>query len=650
MCGITGFLDASGLSDNASSHLDSMVAALSHRGPDSSGSWLDRHRGIALGHTRLSIIDLSPAGNQPMASPSGRYQMVFNGEVYNHLELRKAVGNGVAWQGHSDTETLLASFERVGLVETLRRVVGMFALALWDRQENQLFLTRDRLGEKPLYYGWQGSTLLFASELKSLKVHPAFRFELDESCLASYLKNGYIPAPNSIYKGIRKLEPGHIYRCSVAPPQKAESLSAYWSLSDVVSSSEPFTGTDEDAVNELERLLTQAISLQRVADVPLGAFLSGGIDSSTIVALMQKNTTRPVRTFTVGFGESEFDESHAAREVAKHLGTEHEEIVVSPSESLRVIPLLPAMFDEPFGDVSAIPTWLLTKLARKQVTVALSGDGGDELFAGYDRYRRTAKLWTSVSRLGPIGKALGSSMLALVPADALQHLMVTAGIGRFPHLFKSRVAGVRAAFGASSVDQVYDLRMSLWSNPSKLLEQSSTPAASFASGAKYNRIDPTERMMVIDALSYMPDDVLVKVDRAAMSNSLETRVPLLDHRIVEFCWTLPQSMRVRDGTSKWLLRQLLYRYVPPSLLNRPKQGFGVPMGSWLRGPLREWAEEHLTDQRLASSPFKPKPIKDIWKQHLSGSVDWQHHLWPILAFQEWASHDARLRRSLSNTR
>lgn len=643
MCGITGFLDTTGLSGDASLHLESMVATLSHRGPDASGTWLDSDSGIALGHTRLSIVDLSLAGGQPMASPSGRFQMVFNGEIYNHLEIRRAVGSGVTWRGHSDTETLLASFERFGVAETLKRVVGMFALALWDSQEKRLVLTRDRLGEKPLYYGWQGSILLFASELKAIKAHPAFRFELDASSLASYLKYGYIPAPLSIYKGIFKLEPGHILQCTPTSTHRVGNLSAYWSLEDVISKSQLFEGTDDDAVNELERLLSQAISLQRVADVPLGAFLSGGIDSSTIVALMQKGAGRPVRTFTVGFDESEFDESHTAREVARHLGTDHTEIVVSPAESLQVIPLLPSMFDEPFGDVSAIPTWLLAGLARKQVTVALSGDGGDELFAGYDRYHRTSRLWSTANRFGPLARALIGSSLSLVPAGPLQRLMVGSRIGRFPHLFKSRVDGVRTAFTADSVDRVYDLRMSSWAEPSQLLKQEATPSPSFASGARLDCTHPVERMMAVDALSYMPDDVLVKVDRAAMSNSLETRVPLLDHRVVEFAWTLPQTMRVRNGTSKWLLRQLLYKHVPQELVDRPKRGFGVPMGSWLRGPLRDWAEEHLSEAGLSSGPFKPEPIRRIWRQHLDGAADWQYHIWPILAFREWESHDSTLR-------
>lgn len=621
-----------------------MTAAIAHRGPDDAGGWLDPAVGVALGHRRLSILELSPAGAQPMESPSGRYVMVFNGEAYNHLELREAVGDGVAWRGRSDTESLLVAFEKFGVEETLRRTVGMFAFALWDRERRELTLARDRLGEKPLYYGWQGGALLFGSELKALKRHPNFRFDLDHDALAVYLKYGYLPAPYSIYQGIGKLLPGHLWRYAPDGPARAGVLTQYWSLADAAGAAEPFEGSDDEAIDELERLLGRAVALQRVADVPLGAFLSGGVDSSTVVALMQRQSPTPVRTFTVGFGESEFDESRAAREVARHLGTDHTEIVVTPRESLDVIPRLPHLFDEPFGDASAIPTWLLAGLARQQVTVSLSGDGGDELFAGYERYHRTAALWARARRPGPAGRALVRAGLSALPAVAVQRALMSGRVGKFPHLFEGRVRGLTAAFGEGPVDAVYDRRVTVWPDPTDLLDQRGVaPDPVWARTVESGRRDPTERMMAFDTLSYMPDDVLVKVDRAAMSHGLETRVPLLDHRLVEFAWRLAPDLRVREGKSKWILRQLLYRHVPRELVDRPKMGFGVPIGAWLRGPLRDWAEEHLSERSLESNgPFRAAPIRKLWAEHLSGAADWQHRLWPLLTYQEWARSDAEL--------
>lgn len=648
MCGIAGFLSPNNLTNDAPATLTRMVESITHRGPDAGGAWLDPERGVALGHRRLSILELSPAGSQPMASPSGRYIMVFNGEIYNHLELRSANSAGVAWRGRSDTETLLVSFEHLGVEETLERAVGMFALAVWDRERSELILARDRLGEKPLYYGWQGNVLLFGSELKALKRHPSFAFDLDQRGLSAYLKYGYIPAPDSIYLNIKKLKPGHIWRYAAGSPNRDGVLTQYWSLVDAAANAAPFEGSHDEATDELESLLKRSIELQRVADVPLGAFLSGGVDSSTVVALMQQQSSTPVRTFTVGFGESEFDESRAAAQVASHLGTDHTEIIVAPHESLDVIPLLPNLFDEPFGDVSAIPTWLLARLARTQVTVSLSGDGGDELFAGYDRYHRTAKLWLRAQKLGSAGRALARAGMSVIPAGTLQREMMRRKIGSFPHLFESRVEGIRAAFGEGTIDAAYDRRMSHWGDPRILLKVSADPASSWASQVEIGRSDPNERMMAFDTLAYMPDDVLVKVDRAAMAHGLETRVPLLDYRIVEFAWSLPHDMRVRNGTSKWLLRQLLHRHVPQALVDRPKKGFGVPMGTWLRGPLKEWAEEHLSVERLASGPLRAEPIRQLWSEHLSGIADWQHRLWPVLAFQEWERHDALLKRDLTS--
>lgn len=638
MCGITGFIETGGFSEEgAKESLARMALAVSHRGPDDAGVWLDAPRGVALAHRRLAIVDLSPAGHQPMTSASGRYVTLFNGEIYNHEELRAHVRPAPAWRGHSDTESLLAGFEAFGLEETLKRSVGMFAVAVWDRETARLTLARDRLGEKPLYYGKQGRTLLFGSELKALRAHPAFSGTIDQGALSSFLKHGYIPAPLSIYEGIFKLPPGTSVTFDVASGTTLPEPLPYWSLTQVAAGGSSFAGSDDDALDELERLLSVAVRGQLMSDVPLGAFLSGGVDSSTIVALMQSLGGAPVKTFTIGFSENEFDESAAAREVANHLGTEHAELVVTPAEAQAVIPRLPTIYDEPFGDSSAIPTWLLAGLARTQVTVALSGDGGDELFAGYSRYARTSRLWSCAAALSPTVRRAASLGMSAIPASALQRVMVELQVGGFPHLFSDRVRGFRTAFSASDVAALYDVRISNWPDPAAVLKSGATPTPSWAAKAELARTHPTERMMAFDTRSYLPDDVLVKVDRAAMSHSLETRVPLLDHRVVEFAWSLPHDLRVRAGEQKWLLKQLLYRHVPRALVDRPKQGFGVPISAWLRGPLKGWADELLSVQALElEGQFRAEPLRELWQQHLSGKADWQHRLWPVLMYQQWS--------------
>lgn len=637
MCGITGFIETGGFKEeSAKESLARMALAVSHRGPDDAGVWLDAPRGVALAHRRLAIVDLSPAGHQPMTSASGRYVIVFNGEIYNHDELRVAVRPAPAWRGHSDTESLLAGFEAFGLEETLERSVGMFAVAVWDRETARLTLARDRLGEKPMYYGKQGRTLLFGSELKALRAHPAFSGTIDQGALSSFLKHGYIPAPLSIYEGIHKLPPGTSVTFDAASGTTLPEPMPYWSLTEVAARASTFAGSDDEALDELERLLSRSVRGQLMSDVPLGAFLSGGIDSSTIVALMQSLGGAPVKTFTIGFSENAFDESAAAREVAKHLGTEHAELVVTPAEAQAVIPKLPTIYDEPFGDASAIPTWLLAGLARTQVTVALSGDGGDELFAGYGRYSRTSQLWSRAAALSPTARRAANLAMSAIPATALQRVMVSLQVGGFPHLFSDRVRGFRTAFSASDVAALYDVRISNWPDPAAVLKSGAAPTPSWAAKAELARTDPTERMMAFDTRSYLPDDVLVKVDRAAMSHSLETRVPLLDHRVVEFAWSLPHAMRVRGGEQKWLLKQLLYRHVPRTLVDRPKQGFGVPISAWLRAPLKAWADELLSVQALElEGPFRAEPLRELWQQHLSGKADWQHRLWPVLMYQQW---------------
>jgi len=631
MCGFAGFRRPGGFAeDTAQAQILAMADRLAHRGPDDSGTWLDGPAGIALGHRRLSILDLSRAGHQPMVSASGRFVLAYNGEIYNHGDLRKALDRrsgteGAAaertWRGHSDTETLLACVDADGIRSALEQSVGMFAFALWDRQNRELTLARDRLGEKPLYYGWQGGTFFFGSELKAFCAHPAFRAEVDRDALMLYLRHGYIPAPWSIYRGVRKLLPGTFLQLGPDPASRTlPEPTTYWSLADVATRglAEPFRGTEGEAIDELEARLLRAVSLQRVADVPLGAFLSGGIDSSTIVALMQACASRPVHTFSIGFDEQGYDEAPHAKAVAAHLGTDHTELYVTPRQAMDVIPRLPEIYDEPFGDSSAIPTFLVSHLARRHVTVSLSGDGGDELFAGYTRYARTQKLWELRRRLpGPTGRFLGKG---------------------FALLGRSQPAERTAAYlSASTLEQFYRVQISHWLHPEVLVKSGAEPGLPLFSGNRHSSwANPIEHLMFLDGMSYLPDDILVKVDRAAMAVSLETRVPMLDPGVVEFAWRLPLSMKVRGPETKWILRQVLYKHVPPPLLDRPKAGFGVPVGAWVRGPLREWADGLLSAGRLeAEGFFAANRVRQEWESYLAGRSGWNDRLWGVLAFQMW---------------
>ncbi|MDP2794823.1 MAG: asparagine synthase (glutamine-hydrolyzing) [Sulfurisoma sp.] len=640
MCGIAGCLGpGAGLRETASR----MAAALAHRGPDDAGDWADANAGIALAHRRLSVLDLSPAGHQPMVSASGRYVIAFNGEIYNHADLRReleAARQAIAWRGHSDTETLLAAIENWGLEPTLAKCVGMFALALWDCRERTLELARDRLGEKPLYHGRSGDMVLFASELKALRAHPAFRAEVDRDALALFLRHAYIPAPSSIYRGIRKLPPAAILRID---SDGRERLRYYWSVADAVRQglSRPFTGTATEATDELERHLARAIGGQRVADVPLGAFLSGGIDSSTVVALMQAQATTPVRTFSIGFHEEGHDEARHARAVASHLGTAHTELYVTPREARDVITRLPEIHDEPFADSSQIPMFLVARLARRHVAVGLSGDGGDELFGGYNRYFVGGALWQRLSHLPiPLRGAVARALRTPSPAawDRLHALVGPALPGRWRHTSVGdklhKLAGV---IDAASPAEVYRRLISHWPDPAALVVGAGdTPTGPAGQAVPEMLDDFVQSMMYLDTVGYLPDDILTKVDRAAMAVSLETRLPLLDHRIVEFAWSLPMSLKMRDGAGKWLLRQVLYRHVPRALVDRPKMGFGVPIDTWLRGPLRDWAESLLDAGRLRREGWlRPEPIRTCWEEHLSGRRNWQHRLWNVLMFQAW---------------
>ena len=645
MCGITGLLGnlaGHGLESTARR----MADTLHHRGPDDSGVWADEAAGIALSHRRLSILDLSPAGHQPMASAGGRYVIAFNGEIYNHLELRRALDasrSGMAWRGHSDTETLLAAFESWGVEETLRRVVGMFAIALWDRNQRVLTLARDRMGEKPLYYGWQGDAFLFGSELKALKAHPAFQGDVDRGALALLLRHNYVPAPWSIYQGIRKLPPGAFLQMSL-DCRDADPV-PYWSLTEVAERGmgSPFAGSDAEALDALEAHLGAAVRGQMVADVPLGALLSGGIDSTAIVALMQANNTQAVRTFTIGFEEHEYDEATHARAVAMHLGTDHTELRLSGDDALSVVPQMPAMYDEPFADSSQLPTHLVMKLARQHVTVALSGDAGDELFGGYNRYFLAPKVWRSVAWMPlPLRRALGVG-LTTVPVESINRfagpLSRRVGIalpGDKAHKLGRRLRDVRG------MDDLYTSLVSEWPQPEAIVVGGHIPANLLDDRSRWPRLpDPVARMMALDGLTYLPDDILVKVDRAAMAASLETRTPFLDRSVIEFAWSLPMHMKIRNGQGKWLLRQLLDRHVPRALMERPKMGFGIPLDAWLRGPLRDWAESLLAEDRLRREGYlHPEPVRAAWKAHLAGQASYGYRLWSVLMFQAWLEANA----------
>lgn len=641
MCGLTGFIVTPGRLSDPLHVLAAMADTLRHRGPDDGGTWFDRETGVALAHRRLAILDTSPAGHQPMFGQ--RYVMVFNGEIYNHRELRAALP-GRAWQGHSDSETLVAAFETWGVPATLRRSVGMFAIVLWDRIDQTLTLARDRLGEKPLYYGWQGGSFLFASELKALCAYPSFQREVDRNALASFLRFNSVPGPYSIYRGIRKLPPGTWL--TVKPGSLDATPQTYWSVVEAVAQGQrlPFTGSDGEAIEALDEKLRQAVAGQMMADVPLGAFLSGGIDSSTIVALMQAQSVRPIRTFTIGFQEDAWDEAIHARAVAAHIGTEHTELYVTPEQALTVIPRLPALYDEPFADSSQIPTYLLSELTRRHVTVSLSGDGGDELFFGYTRYYWAKNIWRRLAGMPmPLRGVMAWVLTALPPTAWNKALRLLSRL--LPPRWRYANPGDKLhkladVLSVRTADELYLDLLSMWKHPEGLVYGATEPATVMTDPTLCPDVGDFEsRMMALDQLAYLPDDILVKVDRAAMGVSLETRVPLLDHRLVEFAWSLPQSMKIRNGQGKWLLRQVLHRYVPPALVERPKMGFGIPIDVWLRGPLREWAENLIGESRLKQEGyFRPGPIREKWNEHLTGRRNWSYQLWHVLMFQAWLEH------------
>lgn len=646
MCGIAGFWDHSCHSnaDTLQTVAAQMADTLYRRGPDDGGVWVDAKAGVALSHRRLSIVDLSPEGHQPMHSACRRYVITFNGEIYNCLDIRNELDamSQTDWRGHSDTEVMLEAVRRWGLKKAIVRFDGMFAFALWDREDRTLSLARDRLGEKPLYYGWTGKTFFFASELKALRAHPTFKGEIDRNALALYLRHNCIPAPYSIYRGIYKLPPGTILTLSASDSSGAKPV-PYWSAREVVERgvAEPWPGSEEEAIAALDGLLRKTIRRRMVADVPLGAFLSGGVDSSTVVALMQAQSDRPVKTFSIGFQEGEYNEAVHAKAVASHLGTEHTEWDITPDEAMGVIPKLPTLYDEPFADSSQIPTYLVSQLARQHVTVSLSGDGGDELFGGYNRYVWGHRIWNKIG-WAPHGvrKSVANALTTISPRKWDQGFGWLSPL--LPKTLQQRMPGDKVhklaeLLTAESPEALYHRLVSHWDNPASVVVGSLEPPTVLTDPRRWARLpDFTQWMMYLDTLTYLPDDILVKVDRASMGVSLEGRMPFLDHHVLAFAWQIPNSMKIRDGQGKWLLRQVLYRYVPKALIERPKMGFGVPIDAWLRGPLRDWAEPLLDEKRLSrEGVFRPEPIREKWLEHLSGQRNWQYYLWDILMFQAW---------------
>ena len=674
MCGIVGifFTQRKKTKGDYLNLLSSMSDALRHRGPDSSGQWADESMGIGLAHRRLAIVDLSLAGHQPMASKLERYILSFNGEIYNHLEIRAELEviftnssnsmTSVEWRGHSDTETLLAAFEVWGIEATLKKTVGMFAIALWDTKNKKMHLARDRFGEKPLYYGWTGTgderAFVFGSELKALRAYPGFNNSVCRQALAQFMRLSVVPAPMSIYEGIKKLEPGCLLTmspnsiCNAVAGDAQEGLyeiRQWWSLAQTVMDGEKYPIIDEiEAVDALDKQLNESVRLQSLAAVPLGAFLSGGVDSSTVVAMMQRQSSSPIKTFTIGFDEAGYDESPYARSVAEHLGTDHYEMRVSVQMAQGVIVTLPWMYDEPFADSSQIPTHLVSKAAREQVTVSLSGDAGDELFGGYNRYFFGPRIWDRLRWVPFIARRALGTAIGIVPVsgwDALAKpvnamLPMRQGIvraGDKAHNLASRLQHVQ------NLDDLLKSLATVWQDPADVVKMNEVPSETLShdlgdafSLEGFKDLDPVARMMFIDSVTYLPDDILCKVDRAAMACSLETRAPFLDHRVAELAWRLPMRMKVRGNTGKWALRQVLYKYVPKELIERPKAGFAIPVGQWLRGPLRDWAEALLSEQRLqAEGYFYTQPIRAAWIEHLAGTRDHTAKLWTVLMFQSW---------------
>ena len=646
MCGVVAVLEPDGglATAELAARAERMASCVAHRGPDDAGVWIDERVGIALGHRRLAILDTSEAGHQPMSSASGRWVITYNGEIYNHLDLRTPLERaGIRFRGSSDTETLIEAIDAWGLRETLERLNGMFAFAAWDRAERRLHLARDRVGEKPLYYGRVGGALVLASELKALRAYPGFRSAIDPRAIGLLLRYGYIPAPYSIYDGIAKLPAAT--SLTVDDRGVAGDPVPYWSLVQTAKEARetPFTGDAAEAEEELDRLIRSSVGARMISDVPLGAFLSGGIDSSMVVSAMQARSTTPIRTFTVGFGDREYDEAPQARAVAEHLGTDHTEVHVPEDRALEVVERLPDLYDEPFADPSALPTTLISEVARRHVTVCLSGDGGDEMFGGYNRYTFGPSVWRA-SRRFPRPLRAGVARALLAPSyDWMSKTLGGTSLGgrmpRMPAMKAQKLAGV---LRAEREEDLREVLVGRWEDPNALMTSGNGAGASIGEDPGRFLDTATERMMLRDCVSELPDDMLVKVDRASMSHGLETRLPLLDPDVIAFAWRLPLAMRVRGTEGKWLLRRVLYRYVPRELVERPKMGFDPPLGAWLRTRLRGWAEDLLTPSRLTANGLRAEPIRARWDEHLRGRRNWDYALWTVLVLQSWTERQSAI--------